>query len=446
MKKRIFKIFMMSALTLAVSMAVFGCKNSEKENNIKPNDTTVSENNDNSNENTQDKETSTDDDFVITDNEQNSNFETITENNNDTTENKNTSKQKFSLHDALSKIFGSPTKNEQHTASVEKPTVSEEVQSSEWDAIDAISAFADDYYTENYSKTRLVTKNGRLYNKASETYIDVNYLIDRGLDESYRDYPCDILLIDPDYLREFDSLSIKNAEKNLTVFVSVKSSDQKGYMIASANSAGGIITDDEYNKLMYKYSQNHGTPLDINPYSEKYQDILGFIKLYEGVYSDYFVRSMKSDDKYACVVLSPTSNINDVRQYILVNENNFWEVAISDLQSVSRVPVYVNEKLPDFNLDILPKYEISSYNLDNYNPNDIYYTLIKNGYIQGMTDIVYIAGAGKYYYARDYKKNCYLLKYDNNVWNIYHPANYKEAYEMMIKDDSFAPTFILLNE
>lgn len=112
MKKRIFKIFMMSALTLAVSMAVFGCKNSEKENNIKPNDTTVSENNDNSNENTQDKETSTDDDFVITDNEQNSNFETITENNNDTTENKNTSKQKFSLHDALSKIFGSPTKNE----------------------------------------------------------------------------------------------------------------------------------------------------------------------------------------------------------------------------------------------------------------------------------------------------------------------------------------------
>src|SRR5699024_4749937 len=128
---------------------------------------------------------------------------------------------------------------------VEKPTVSEEVQSSEWDAIDAISAFADDYYTENYSKTRLVTKNGRLYNKASETYIDVNYLIDRGLDESYRDYPCDILLIDPDDLREFDSLSIKNAEKNLTVFVSVKSSDQKGYMIASANSAGGIITDDE---------------------------------------------------------------------------------------------------------------------------------------------------------------------------------------------------------
>ncbi len=447
MRKQKIKIYMLSAVVLSVSCIFFACKSAVKnDSSINNNETSISDDNENTN-----VENYTENIDIIENNTNNVTTENNTQNTDEnvaTTENNNDKKHKFSLQDTIVSIFGNSSKNESNLAQHKETVVEQKSDeySKYWSEIDDIAYFANSYYTDNYSKTRLVTKNGRLYNKASEEYIDINYLIERGLDSKYANFSGEILLLNPNDLREFENVSIKNSESNLTVFVVMNIPSENKYLIASAKSAGGVLTSDEYNKLLYKYYQNHGTPLDVNPYSEKYQDILGFIKLYDGAYKDYFVRSMKVDDKYACVVLSPTSNKQDVRQYILVNEDNFWEVVISDLHKVSRVPVYVNEKIPDLNFDLLPKYEINDYNLNEYDPNDAYYALVKNGYIQGTADIVYICGAGKYYYALDYKKNRYLLKYENGYWNIRTPHSYKEAYEMMIAEDSFAPTFILLNE
>ena len=322
----------------------------------------------------------------------------------------------------------------------------EEKTSYPWQEIDEIATFADKYYNENYSKTRLISKNGRLYNKASETYIDINFLIEKGLDKKYKNYPCEILLVKPNDLREFKELSIKNSEDGLTIFIAKKELDKQKYLIASSNSAGGIISEDEYNKFIYKYSEKYGTPTNVIPNTEKYNDILGFIKLYEGIYSDYFVRNIVADNKYACVILSPISNMNDIRQYILIKENNFWKVVLSGLENISRVPIYVNEHFPNLNIDILPKYEISNFNINNFDYTQIYNTLINNNYINNAGDISYISGAGKYCYAKDYNNNYYLLIKQNDIWKIFTPSGYSEAYNIMINIDDAAPTFILLYE
>ena len=445
MRKEKIKFFILSTIVLSVSCMFFACKNTNDDstNDFKSDESIV---NDTENNNIESNDNNTE----VIENNNNVNIENNTEDtdNNKITENNDNKKHKFSLQDTIVSIFGNQSKNE-YTSNDKKQSVDTEnidEYSEYWEKINEIVSFADSYYIDNYSKTRLVAKNGRLYNKASEEYIDINYLIEKGLDSKYTDFPAEILLLNADDLKDFDNISVKNSQNNLTVFVVMDIPDNDKYLISSAKNIKGVITSDEYNKILYKYYQNHGTPLDVTPYSEKYQDILGFIKLYDGAYKDYFVRSMKVDNKYACVVLSPTSNVNDIRQYILINEDNFWEVVLNDLHKVSRVPVYVNEKIPDLNFDLLPKYEINDYNLSTYDPNDAYYALVKNGYIKGITDIVYICGAGKYYYAIDYKKNRYLLKNENGYWNINTPKSYKEAYDIMISDNSSAPTFILLNE
>lgn len=447
MRKQKIKIYMLSAIVLSISCIFFGCKNTDNNDNVngfKSDESIVNDTESNNIENNSNN-------IEVPENNNTITIENNTENTDvksETTENNDDKKHKFSLQDTIVSIFGNSSKNQSTSNQNKQSDVTEnnDKYSEYWSEICDIAYFANNYYNANYSKTRLVTKNGRLYNKASEQYIDINYLIEKGLDSKYADFSGEILLLNPNDLREFENVSVKNSQNNLTVFVTINVQSDDKYLIASSKNSKGVMTSDEYNKLLYKYYQNHGTPLDVNPYSEKYQDILGFIKLYDGAYKDYFVRSMKVDDKYACVVLSPTSNVNDVRQYILINEDNFWEVVLNNLHKVSRVPVYVNERIPDLNFDLLPKYEINDYNLSTYDPNDAYYALVKNGYIQGITDIVYICGAGKYYYAIDYKKNRYLLKYENGYWNIHKPKSYKEAYEIMIADDRFAPTFILLNE
>lgn len=443
MKKQRIKNFLLSILVISVVFCIFGCK---KNDNYEDNNISEKEENDIVTYNTEDKiddyEDESSDDEVL-DNPEEDNFKNFEDNKNDTIK-----EDVKSIQSTVSEILGisdnknTTTENHKNNNSHK----SNDENSKYFELIDGIVDFADEFYRDNYSKTRLVTKNGRLYNKASENYIDINYLIGKGLGEEYKDVPCDILLIKPSDLKDYKNMSIKNTNSKLSIFISMKVPSEDKYILASSSDGKGILTSDEYGKLMYKYSQNHGTPLDVNPYSEKYQDILGFIKLYDGAYTDYFVRGMKTDNKYAFVTLSPTYNTNALKQYVLVNKNNFWEVMLSDVHTASRVPVYVNEQIPDLNLDLLPRYEISDYNLASYDSNDIYYTLLKNGYISGMEDITYIAGAGKYYYAKDYNGNIYLLNYSGGVWHIRKPKNYKEAYDMMMSEDRFAPTFILLYE
>lgn len=448
MRKQKIKFYILSAIVISISCLFFACKNVENNDNVNKSKSDESIVNDTKNNNVQNNDNDNNNIEVIENS--NVNIENNTENinNNEITENSGDKKHKFSLQDTIISIFGNSSKNEYTSNESEEQTNNEnsDEYSKYWSEICDIASFANNYYNNNYSKTRLVTKNGRFYNKASEEYVDINYLIEKGLDSKYADFSGEILLLNPKDLGEFQNVSVKNSQNNLTVFVTMNIQSDDKYLIASSKNSKGVMTSDEYNKLLYKYYQNHGTPLDVNPYSEKYQDILGFIKLYDGAYTDYFVRSMKIDEKYACVVLSPTSNVNDIREYILINEDNFWEVLLNDLHKVSRVAVYVNEKIPDLNFELLPKYEINDYNLNTYDPNDAYYALVKNGYINGTTDIVYICGAGKYYYAIDYKKNRYLLKNEKGYWNIQIPQSYREAYEIMVSDDSFAPTFILLNE
>lgn len=313
-----------------------------------------------------------------------------------------------------------------------------------WSSIDKIAEAAQNFYSEYFTKTRLITKDGFLYNKASDEIIDINYLCTHeGFDSSFMNYDCDILLLDASDVRAYSEISLKT-EKGLTVFVSVKHPTENSYLLTSSKSKGGIISTTKYISLLSKYSQNHGSIRSLYSDSETYQKILSYIGLYESKYENYFVRSLYMDDKYASVILSPQSNVMDVKHYILQKDGSLWKVVMSGLESESRLMVQVNKALPDFNLGMLPNYSIYDFRHSiKTDYTDLRNAMFSLSMISSSNDILYMYGTEKYCYVVLNNQLKYLCINENGNWTFKQIYRFDEAINYLIKNESMPPTFIV---
>lgn len=317
----------------------------------------------------------------------------------------------------------------------------------EWEALDAIAEAGQNYYMENFSKTRVITKNGYLYNKASEELIDVRYLVANGYLESKYVAACaEVLLLDCDDFRHYDKFSLKSWETGLTVFASLKHPSSNVYLITTSKSAGGALSASQYAALLNSYYQNHGAVGRIYSGVEEYSRILNFISMYESKYENYYVRSIISDNKYAMVVLSGQSNTADIKQYILKRSGSIWEVVLAGLESDPRVIITVNKTLPDYNITMLPAYTINDFlgslSKDKY---ELTSEMISRGMISGTEDIKYIAGTTNYCYIILGNEIKYICNYTGEKWNIVQVTSSDEAQNKMLAISKTSPTFIILD-
>ena len=318
--------------------------------------------------------------------------------------------------------------------------------SQKWKAIDAIAESAQQYYSNNFSMTRLISKNGYFYNKAAEFVVDTSYLANKeGLAREYRNYNCPILLIKGTDLLKFENLSISPNDADLTPFVAYYDMVKDTYLIASANSKGGTLTPSQYNQLLASYSQDHG--LITNPFenSEPYNRILSFISMYESRYEDYFVRDISMDNKYAHVVLSSKSNTSDVREYILRYDNGFWEVVMKNLENEPRLVVAVNKKLPDFNINMLPSYSI--HDSKAYLQTDFseqVNQLVRDGEFRSASELYYACGTNEYAYIVRNNGARYVFYKQGDVWAYGYVNSYEEAIQYLKSLDKSSPAYIVL--
>lgn len=317
--------------------------------------------------------------------------------------------------------------------------------SKDWNTIDNIVYAANNYYQNYYNKTKLISLNGKLYNSSSNEYIDSAFLVNNSeLSGEYIDSKVELFLVYGKDISKFENVTIKSSDMDLGIFGVKKSSDNI-YLISSIKSSGGIMSFEEYNTLLSTYNQSHGIVRRLNPSSEEYKRIITFVKIYEGSFEEYFVRSVTCDDKYASVIFSTQEQPNKIKHYILIKENNFWEVLINDLESSSRSVLKVNKEIPDLNLNILPDYEVSNFKTD-LDKTSFLNSLINLNYISNEDDISYISGTSNYCYVINKNGTRFLGILKENNWSISNILNYTEAYNKMKSYDTNAPTFILLDE
>lgn len=338
---------------------------------------------------------------------------------------------------------------------VQPPTVKEpepepvgmsKEESQHWDTLTYIASKAQNFYSDNFSKTRLISKNGYLYNKAAETIIDTAYLCDReGLDALYHIDNVSLLLLNAKDMAPFAPSNLHQEEMGLTVFAAVQNTETNKFDIASANGKCATLSESQYEDLLNLYAQRHGKVARLKPSQYEYERILTFVRMFEGKYEKYYVRNITTDNKYASVVLSTKNSVADVRQYILKKDDGFWEVVMDNIEKEPRVAVAVNKAIPDFNLDMLPSYTISDFRMKT-NFADVNQIMIDAYYINNINEIAYITGTGNFCFVILTNGKTLLFASDKAGWQITKAANASEAEKSMLSIDKNAPTFLIPDE
>ena len=315
--------------------------------------------------------------------------------------------------------------------------------------VSKIASAAQNYYNDYFSSSRLISKNGKLYNYSTSQEISPSYLSRMGyLSDSLSSYDCSVLLLKPSNVNAYGEISSSETSENLCVYTSYKKPGTDTYMMFSGSGYIGSLSNSKYMDLISKYLQSHGSVYRIyRGESAEYDRMLNFIRMSEGVYEDYWVRCMYADDMYAIVVLSPKSNPSDVRQYLLKKNSSYWEVAMSGLEAEARVITAINKKYPDFNPNLLPNYTINDYRGSLKNSyNGAISSFVANGFIETSNNLNYLCGAGSYCYATTYDSKYLLATLSGDTWNSTQYSSSWEAKQAIEARGSTTPTFIVYDE
>ena len=262
----------------------------------------------------------------------------------------------------------------------------------------SVAAAAQKDYRANGERNGWMSKDGKLYSHTNVSYITTSTLVSDGYLESGltpADY--EILLVNGSDFSGYDGISVPSDSLGFTTFAVTKQSGK--YLIASGAGKVGTLSAENYNAVLAKYAQSHGKIVRLSSASEEYARILNFICLYEGQFIDYSVRTIYKDNKYAVVILSPASNTAKIKQYILKNDSNFWEVVLPNLQTESYPITATNRYLPDFNIELLPNYNLAAWK--NYlvtEQGGAMAAMFKNRFISSESEVAYQSGTASCYY------------------------------------------------
>ena len=292
----------------------------------------------------------------------------------------------------------------------------------------SVASAGQSAYNDLGTKLGWICKNGKLYAYYTGQTVTTDTLVSNGYLESglsADDY--EILLVDGRDLAEYEGAEVPAESMNLCVFAASKQSDGT-YLLASAAGRAGQISSVSYNRLLARYNQNHGTMGRLSSASAEYGRILNFVGLYEGSLEDYFVREIRKDNKYAVVTFSSKKNTADVKQHVLRNDNNFWEVVYTNLQNVYYPVTSINRALPDFNPSLLPDYNLAvwkSYIVRR--DQSLVNTMISKRLITDESQIYYQCGTDQYFYMVLTNGSRYVAYKIDGVWQITHVNSDYEA-------------------
>lgn len=311
----------------------------------------------------------------------------------------------------------------------------------------SVASAGQSAYNDLSTKLGWICKNGKLYAYYTGQTVTTDTLVSNGYLESglsADDY--EILLVDGRDLAEYEGAEVPAESMNLCVFAASKQSDGT-YLLASAAGRAGQISSVSYNRLLARYNQNHGTMGRLSSASAEYGRILNFVGLYEGSLEDYFVREIRKDNKYAVVTFSSKKNTADVKQHVLRNDNNFWEVVYTNLQNVYYPVTSINRALPDFNPSLLPDYNLAvwkSYIVRR--DQSLVNTMISKRLITDESQIYYQCGTDQYFYMVLTNGSRYVAYKIDGVWQITHVNSDYEANNFISARTGQDYGFILLDD
>lgn len=318
--------------------------------------------------------------------------------------------------------------------------------SKQYETLTAVAAAAQQDYKINGPKRGWMSKNGKLYGYYDGCYITPAMLVKEGFLQSGLDTTgYEILLIEGSDLAQYSGASVPSGSNSLCVFAAVKQNGK--YLLASANGKAGQISQEDYTALLARYNQSHGTVGRLSSASAEYGRILNYICLYEGRFEDFYVREIRKDNKYAVVVFSGTSNTANIKQYILKNDNGFWEVVYPNLQ-MDAYPIHaVNKLIPDFNVELLPNYNLAAWrNYVKAEQGGAVAAMFANYFITSKSQISYQCATANCAYFRLTDGSRYVAYMNGEYWTAAPVSSDIAAKNYFMERTGVDYSFIILDD
>ncbi len=310
----------------------------------------------------------------------------------------------------------------------------------------AIASAAQTDYKINGPKRGWMSKSGELYSYYDGKYITTDTLVadgylEKGLSSS--DYK--ILLINGSDLADMDGASVPKDSMDFGVFAATKQSGK--YLIASSSGKAGTISEENFNRLLGKYNQSNGKIVRLSSASEEYERILNYISLFEGRFDDYYVREIRMDNKHAVVIFSNRSDTANIKQYILENENNFWEVVLPNAQTEYYPITSINRYLPTFNVDLLPPYTLASWRGSIVsNQGGAVAALFSAQAITSADEILYQCATSNCAYVVLTNGNRYACYSGNGIWKAEYVTSDNKARNFFREKTGIDYGFLILDD
>ena len=315
-----------------------------------------------------------------------------------------------------------------------------------YENLTAVAAAAQQDYRINGAKRGWMSKNGKLYGYYDGCYISPAMLVKEGFLQSGLDTTgYEILLIDGDDLAKYDGANVPAGGKKFCAFAAVKQNNK--YLLACADGKAGQISAENYSSLLAKYNQSHGTVGRLFSSSAEYDRILNYIGLYEGRFENLFVREIRKDNKYASVTFSPANNSANIKQYILRNDNGFWEVVYPNVQMDAYPINAINKMLPDFNVEVLPRYNLAAWrNMVKVEQGGALAAMFSNHFITSRSEIVYQCATSSCAYFRLADGSRCVAYLNNGYWTAARVNSDNDAKKYFMERTGVDYSFIILDD
>lgn len=307
--------------------------------------------------------------------------------------------------------------------------------------INILNSAADEYYLYAWQEEKFLSI-ASYFTKQDNTLVtveDIENLLYIDIAEELNNVsfhyikPADVLELLPGSILEED-LEI------ITVFTAVPL--ENGVYLSSKYDEGGILTSEQYRQLVLNHYFEHGDIINPTKNDKEYSELVELVEAEDPELIGGNVKYIAYDDKYAALVISTNTNPSYSKEFAFEKNNGAWEIIISNLESKQDSKLTVNYSFTDFNLALLPIYEISSFEIiSDLTP---YLDLIlENGFLIDE-EIVYSSGAGKFSYFES-SEGTKILAYlqDGSNLVIYEIDNYKEGISLMAQLEENPPVFIL---
>ncbi|MBR4284054.1 MAG: hypothetical protein IKT48_05060 [Anaerotignum sp.] len=315
-----------------------------------------------------------------------------------------------------------------------------------YENLTAVAAAAQQDYRINGAKRGWMSKNGKLYGYYDGCYISPAMLVKEGYLQSGLDTTgYEILLIDGEDLAKYDGANVPSGGRKFCAFAAVKQNNK--YLLACADGKAGQISAESYGALLAKYNQSHGAVGRMFSSSAEYSRILNYIGLYEGRFENLFVREIRKDNKYASVTFSPASNSANIKQYILRNDNGFWEVVYPNVQLDAYPINAINKLLPDFNVEVLPRYNLAAWrNMVKVEQGGAIAALFSNQLISSRSQIVYQCATNNCAYFRLADGSRCVAYMNGDYWTAARVNSDNDAKKYFMERTGVDYSFIILDD